>query len=349
MILQKSVSLLALLGALAASPAHADVAGDTAFTAFHNIDINALAGGQVLQARGGLIDFQRGITAQSLYIIDATPDEVRNKLVTWNPASHGELKVWLHQTLPAHPTVADFSGLASLPDNSSVAFLRNATEKLDPNNPSLQVNKSEADMIASLRQQGVPPQTLMVNAWSQILAGRVANFLGAQLGSQSYVIKGGDISSLSEIKSLLRSDPKIYQRYHSLLVGTPVYASNKTVPANLYYESFDVEGGAALGTGAMYQGHLATGAAPAPGIPSDSPILSADLEYFVNSGIYVSLELEQLSPVTVNGKVETLVWRADMVSTSNVAYLHGTERLASGMIMLQDVRQAVDAFRSEFK
>ncbi len=53
--------------------------------------------------------------------------------------------------------------------------------------------------------------------------------------------------------------------------------------------------------------------------------------------------------MTVNGKSQTLVWREDMVSTSNVAYLHGTERLASGMIMLQDVKEAIDAFRSEFK
>ena len=48
-------------------------------------------------------------------------------------------------------------------------------------------------------------------------------------------------------------------------------------------------------------------------------------------------------------KLETLVWRDDLVSTSNVAYLHGTERLASGMIMLQDVKEAIDAFRTEFK
>jgi len=53
--------------------------------------------------------------------------------------------------------------------------------------------------------------------------------------------------------------------------------------------------------------------------------------------------------VTINGRTETLVWRDDMVSTANIAYLHGTERLASGMIMLQDVKQAIDAFRSEFK
>ena len=82
--------------------------------------------------------------------------------------------------------------------------------------------------------------------------------------------------------------------------------------------------------------------------PPAGPVLVADIEYFLNGGIYVSLELEQLSSVQVEGRDETLVWRADLVSTANVAYLHGTERLASGMIMLQDVKQAVDAFRSEF-
>jgi hypothetical protein len=89
--------------------------------------------------------------------------------------------------------------------------------------------------------------------------------------------------------------------------------------------------------------------APAPPMgPANGPVLVADIEYYLNSGIYVSIELEQLSRVTVNGQEATVVWRDDLVSTSNVAYLHGTERLASGMIMLQDVKQAVDAFRSEF-
>jgi hypothetical protein len=86
----------------------------------------------------------------------------------------------------------------------------------------------------------------------------------------------------------------------------------------------------------------------APMAPAHGPVLVADIEYYLNSGIYVSIELEQLSPVTVNGQEATVVWRDDLVSTANVAYLHGTERLASGMIMLQDVKQAVDAFRSEF-
>jgi hypothetical protein len=32
-----------------------------------------------------------------------------------------------------------------------------------------------------------------------------------------------------------------------------------------------------------------------------------------------------------------------------MACLHGTERMASSMIMLQDTKQGIDAFRSEIK
>jgi hypothetical protein len=121
-----------------------------------------------------------------------------------------------------------------------------------------------------------------------------------------------------------------------MLSGTPVYNAHRTNPAQLYFECFDIENTACFGTGAVYLAN------------SPATIERADVEYFVSSGIYTSMELEQLWPVTIGGKNGTLVWRADMVSTANVAYLHGTERLASGMLMLQDVKQAIDAFRSEF-
>jgi hypothetical protein len=283
-------------------------------------------------------------------VINAPPSEVQSKLISWNPATHSELKVWMHQSLPAHPTLADFGGLQSLPNNSSVQYLINSTEKLDPNNPSLQMDSSEAQLISSMRTQGMDPRTLVTTAWSQILSGRVDRFLSGNLSSGTYLVSGGDISPMSEIKSLLRSDVMVYQRVHPLLAQTPLYNSTKMTPVDLYYESFDVEGGAALGTGAVYQSQTPK-AASVNGMvaENDVPVMSADIEYFLNYGIYVSVELEQISPVTIDGRQETLVWRDDLVSTSNIAYLHGTERLASGMIMLQDVKQAIDAFRSEFR
>lgn len=344
--LQKSLRACALLlsglGFLLAAPLRADLNSDLAFTSFTGVDINNLDGGAVLQKPGGLISFPRGIITQALYVVNAQPAQVQAMLIHWKPASHPELSVWLHESLPAHPTATDFSGLGTLPDNSSVNKLLTATTQLDAANPSLQVNKEEAQLIATAAAAtGTDPKTLFLNSWSQILAGRVANFLAGKAGADHFVVSGGDIPNLGELKSLLHSDPKVYGQFQRFFNQTPLKSGSgsatRLVPADLYYECFDIEGAAALGTGAVYQ-------AAGP-----TSIQSADFEYYINSGIYASIELEQMWPVTVNGKNETLVWREDLISAPNIAYLHGTERIASGMVMLQDVKQAIDAFRSEFK
>ncbi|HUB67074.1 MAG TPA: hypothetical protein VL981_06285 [Candidatus Methylacidiphilales bacterium] len=321
------------------APLQADVSSDLAFSAFAGtpVNIDALAGGQILQPRSGLPNFQRGITAQSLYIIDAAPAEVAHKLLTWNPASHPELKVWMHQSLPAKLTPTDFGSLSSLPDNNSVGYLISATASLDPNSPSLQISREEAQGIAALKAQNPGGKTLFANFWSQVLAGRVNNFLGGRFASDTYSMSDGDIHPFNEIVQLIRSDSKMYADFHPLFSQTPLYGSLKLAPANLYYECFDVENDGALGTGAIYQ------------ITNGTAIQSADIEFYINSGIYADVELEKLWPVNVNGKTETLVWREDLVSTANIAYLHGMERMASVSLMMQDVRQGINAFRSEFK
>jgi hypothetical protein len=324
-------------------PLHADLNSDLAFSAFHDVDLNSLAGGTVLQARGGLLTFPRGITSQSLYIIDAPVANVQNKLVHWNPASHADLKVWLHKSgIPTAPTAADFSELASLPDNASMQFQIDATSKFDPANPTLQVSKEEAQFISATAAQEKDPKALFVKVWSQILAGRIIDFIGGRGAADYDVASDGNIHPVSEVKSLLHSDIKIYGQYQRLLNTTPLKAlagapSARTVPADIYCDIFDVQGSAAMGTGAIYQA------------PMGNSVQSADIEFYTNYGVYCTVELEQLWPVNVNGKTETLVWRDDLVSAPNIAYLHGTERLASGMIMLQETKEGVEAFRSEFK
>jgi len=335
--LKKSIPPLLGIGLLALFPLRADLNSDLAFTAFSNVDVNAMAGDKILQVRGPLLGFQRGIVAQSLYILPATPTEVQHKLVSWNPASHPKLEVWIHHELPLKPTPADFSSLASLPDNSSVNYQIDATAKLDSNNPSLQLDKKEAASILPLQTQKMDKKALFVSFWSQILANRANLFLSGNLAAQVYSVSGGEIRSLDEIKSLIRSDPKVYADFHSLFSQTPIYGSAQATPAAVYYDCFDVQGYAALGTGAVYQ------------MTNGTAIQSCDIEYFTNSSVYATIELEKLWPITVNGKSSTLVWRQDLVSTPNVAYLHGVERMASSMIMLQEVQTAVDAFRSEFK
>jgi hypothetical protein len=334
--------LLAVTLAAAALPLRADLNRDLAFSAFQNVDVNALAGGTILQARGPIMAFPRGITSQSLFIIDAQPADVAKKLTTWNPASHPDLKVWLHKSLPPKPTVADFAELANLPDNSSVQFQIKSTASFDPANPSLQVSREEAQLIAAAAAQQKDPKALFATVWPQILVGRINAFLASNGGSSSDVAGDGDVHPLSDVKSLLHADPKVYGEYQRLLNQTPVKAlatapGGKMPPTNLYCDFFDVEGSAALGTGAIYQA------------ASGNSIQSVDVEYYTNYGVYGTIELEQMWPIAVNGKNETLVWREDLVSAPNVAYLHGTERLASSMIMLQETKGGVQAFKDEFK
>ena len=338
----KSTLPILFVAALAAAlPLRADPINDLAFTAFagQNIDLNALAGGQVMQARGPIMTFARGITSQSLFIINASPSDVAKKLCTWNPQSHSELKVWLHKGLPPQPTVNDFAELGSLPDNSSMQFQYKALEDFDASKPTVQVSKGEAQLIAGAKAQGGDGKALFAKVWPPILLGRIQAFMSGN-GSASEDIDG--VHPLNDVKQLLHSDSKVYGAYQKLLGQTPAKAlatssGGHMAPANLYCDVFDVEGSAALGTGAIYQA------------ASGNSIQSFDVEYFTNYGVYGTIELEQMWPVTVGGRNETLVWREDLVSAPNVAYLHGTERMASSMIMLQETKQGVDAFRNEFK
>jgi hypothetical protein len=340
---QRALSLLALgLGIIVAAPLRADLNSDLAFTAFHDVDVNAMAGGTILQARGPIMTFPRGITSQSLFIIHAAPADVAAKLLTWNPASHSDLKVWLHKSLPPKPTVNDFAELGNLPDNKSVQFQIDSTAGFDPAHPSLQVSKEEAQLIAATAAQEKDPKALFVKVWSQILAGRINSFLSGRAASDSDVASGEDVHPISDVKSLLHSDIKIYGQYQKLLNQTPFKAlagssAARIAPMDLYCDIFDVQGSAALGTGAIYQA------------PGGNSIQSVDVEYYTNYGVYTTIELEQLWPINVNGQTATLVWRDDLVSAPNVAFLHGTERLASSMIMLQETKGGVQAFKDEFK
>jgi hypothetical protein len=335
-------SLLVLAALVLAAPLRADLNADLAFTAFQNVDVNALAGGTVLQARGPIMAFPRGITSQSLFIIDAQPGDVAKKLTTWNPVTHPELQVWFHKSLGPNPTVASLADLASLPDNKSVQFQIDATAKFNPSSPSLQVSREEAQLIAATAAQQKDPKALYAKVWSQIIMGRVQAFMAGKGGTSYDTSDIGDIHTDGDVRSLLHSDPKVYIQYAHLFNQTPLRAKVATPgpylpPADVYCDMFDVEGSAALGTGAIYQA------------ASGNSIQSLDTEYYCNYGVYVTIELEQMWPISVGGKTETLVWREDLVSAPNVAYLHGTERLASSMIMLQETKGGVDAFRAEFK
>ena len=104
---------------------------------------------------------------------------------------------------------------------------------------------------------------------------------------------------------------------------------------DLYWELLDVDGKGVLTLGAFFYA-LAS-----------SPYQAADILYYASGGYYVGMTLYQMWPVTVNGKASTLVWRGDMISSPEIASLHGVERLASESAMMKDIGKGVALFRRD--
>ncbi len=78
-----------------------------------------------------------------------------------------------------------------------------------------------------------------------------------------------------------------------------------------------------------------------------NPYQAADVLYYASGGYYVGLTLYQVWPVTVDGKVSTLVWRGDLISSAEIASLHGVERLGSEAAMKKDIAKGVALFRHD--
>src|SRR5213592_946377 len=124
------LSLLCLVLFAISTAAGADPAAEMAgFSVFNNINVAELAKGEPKVAHGqGLTG--HFISAQSCFVVAGVPARVSESLRQWNPARHSELKVLIHSDLPSSPSAANFSRLASAPDNAAVRSLVSATQKL---------------------------------------------------------------------------------------------------------------------------------------------------------------------------------------------------------------------------
>src|SRR5437764_8013307 len=156
--------------ATAADPA-AEMAG---FSVFNNINIAELAKGEPKVAHGQGLG-GRFISAQSCFVVAGAPARVSEALRQWNPARHSELKVLIHSDLPSSPSAANFSRLASAPDNGAVRSLVSATQKLSPD---LQISKEEEKRFANL--SGSTMAGPIAAAWADLLSARARAARGSQ-------------------------------------------------------------------------------------------------------------------------------------------------------------------------
>ena len=306
------------------------------FSIFDKVDLAQLAKSDVKTAHGPPMKNSRFLAVQSCYIVPGSPAQQMEALRRWNPSKFRELKVFLHSDLPSNPGPANFEKLKNAPDNASVRSFVAATQKLSP---ELQISKEEAKRFSATAGGGgggVMPAGV-VAFWTDVLTARTKSFVSGGMAAQPpYDHAGPAIRASDEVNGLLREQGKIRQQFSGLLGATAIGRGAGSLPAELYWELLDANDHGVVTLGASYHRGGAGGS-----------YQSADVLYYASGGYYVALTLHQLWPVTVDGKASTLVWRGDMISSSELGSLRGVERLGSESVMMKNITKAVTLFRRE--
>jgi hypothetical protein len=304
-----------------------------AFSAFDKIDLADLAKSDVKTAHGVPMNENRFLSVQSCYVTPGNPEQQLAALHQWDPLRHKELKVYLHVDLHSNSGAAEFSKIKTAPDNSSVKSFVAATTKMSG---EIQVSKEEAKKFSEAGGGGGAMPANVASYWTDTLNNRFHLFLSGGAAAQpSYDHTGNSIQPGREFAGLLGAQEKIRKQFSGFL-GRIGVGHSAGVSPDLFWELLDVDGKGAVTLGASYA-HAAAG----------GPYQAADLLYYASGGYYVSLTLYQMWPVNVDGKPSTLVWRGDMISSSEIASLHGVERLASESAMMKDIAKGVTLFRRD--
>ena len=328
--------LLCVLIAGARSACADPVSELASFSIFDKADLAQLAKTDVKTAHGPPMKNARFLAVQSCYVVAGSPAHQMEALRQWNPATHRELKVFLHSDLPSNPGPANFERLKNAPDNASVRSFVNATQKMNSN---LQISKEEAQKFSAASggtAGGIMPPSV-VAFWADVLTGRTKAFVsGGMAAEPTYNHAGLSIRASDEVNGLLREQDKIRRQFSGLLGATGIGRDAGSLTPELYWELLDVGDQGVVTLGASYS-RSGTG----------GTYQAADALYYASGGYYVALTLHQLWPVTVEGKPSTLVWRGDMISSAELGSLHGVERLGSESVMMKNIAKAVTAFRRD--
>ena len=138
----------------------------------------------------------------------------------WNPASHPELKVYLHID------GSNFSALQKAPDNSAVRYLTNAT------------SQGSSDLQLSAAEKKLLPGENFASVWTKILSGRAQSGISSQ---PAYDNATPPVRPGEELNALVGGQDKIRKQFSGLLSGGK---------SGMYWEllSADEQGVLTLGT-----------------------------------------------------------------------------------------------------
>jgi hypothetical protein len=328
--------LLALASVAIASDPLEDV---KRFSDFAPADLRHVLDGDILGARGSLMNFPNGLSAQTCFVTPEAAAETARLLQIWDPLPHETLNVFAYQPMRGPCTAADFRGLSLDSNQSAIRWLLDKTRATTMDKSDLNLTRAEAQQLAICAQSKTDPQDIGA-CWGELLRERVAAFQREGFdGLPPYEATGVTVSPGAQLREMLRDQPAVARQFATLLRQSGLLGNERadSLTPTLYWTLFEANHHATLSLGAIYL------------LPQGDHYQLMDVQYYVSGKYYAAATLCEIWPIRIGEKSEALVWRGDFVAAPTLAFTKGTDRIIYGAILLQEIKKVVRCFQDDLK
>jgi hypothetical protein len=310
------------------------------FSSFSHVDPGQLLNGEILAERGPLMEFPNGIIAETCFAVPTSTKETAKRLQIWDATPHEALKVYAFQALhnPCEP--GDFRRLSFKSNQHSIRWLLEKTLASAPDESELNLSRTEAPELAGCVDKNSDPDKI-ASCWAKLLFARAVSFQRHGLGGIApYETTGETVQPMKQLRTMLGEELPIANEFWPVLQRIGLFGSTngaRALEPFYYWSLFDADHHATVNLGAIYQ------------LAVNDHFQMVDMEYYVSGNYYTSVTLYEIWPISAGGKSGSLIWRDDFFAAPTLKFTKGTERLAYGAIMLQEIKKEIRCFQDDMK
>jgi hypothetical protein len=307
------------------------------FSEFRSLDPSRLLDGEILGERGSLMAVPQGICAQTCFAVPVPALEAAQRLQLWDPSRHDAPNVLAFTAVRVPCAAGDFENLSLKPSQHALRWLVDKSLATTAGRSELNLTMSEARQLASSAKDNPNAQGVST-FWAKLLLERATAFQRQGLdGVPPYEVGGKAISPANLLRSMLREKPEVAREFAPLLERSGVLGNEPAgrLTPFYYWGLCEANHRGTLNLGAVYS------------LPIEDHHQLLDVQYYVSGIYYACVTLYEVWPIRDGRKLGALVWRGDFYAAPSLAFTKGTERLAYGAIMLQELKKAVRCFQKD--
>ena len=309
------------------------------FSDFAATDLRHVLDGDILGARGSLMNFPNGLSAQTCFVTPEAAAETARRLLVWDPLPHDALNVFAYQAMRGPCEIADFQSLNLKSNQSAIRWLLDKTLATTADKSDLNLTRAEAQQLANCARSNPDPQDIGA-CWGELLQERAAAFQREGFdGLPPYEANGVTVSPGTQLREMLRDQPAVARQFATLLRQSGLLGGERaeSLTPTLYWTLFEANHHATLSLGAIYL------------LPQGDHYQLLDVQYYVSGKYYAAATLCEIWPIRVGEKSGALVWRGDFVAAPTLAFTKGTDRIIYGAILLQEIKKVVRCFQDDLR